>query len=43
MTRLTETGNPDSYYLDKTKNIELTGESGIIETDISYFLGLTNA
>lgn len=43
MTKLTETGNPDAYYLDKTKNIELTGESGIIETDISYFLGLTNA
>lgn len=40
-TRLTNTGNPDSYYLDKTKSIALTGESGIIETDISYFLGIS--
>lgn len=40
-TRLTNTGNPDSYYLNKTKSIALTGESGIIETDISYFLGIS--
>lgn len=41
VTRLTETGNSESLYLDKTKTIALTGKSGTIEQDISYFLGIT--
>lgn len=41
ITKLTETGNPDSYHLNKTKTITLTGDDGIIEQDISYFLGIT--
>ena len=40
-TKLTETGNSESLYLDKTKTIALTGKSGVIEQDISYFLGIT--
>lgn len=41
ITKLTETGNAESLYLNKTKTIALTGESGAIEQDISYFLGIT--
>lgn len=41
VTKLTETGNSESLYLDKTKTIALTGKSGVIEQDISYFLGIT--
>lgn len=41
ITKLTETGNEESLYLNKTKTIALTGESGTIEQDISYFLGIT--
>ncbi len=40
-TKLTETGNAESLYLDKTKIIALTGKTGVIEQDISYFLGIT--
>lgn len=40
-TKLTETGNAGSLYLDKTKTITLTSKSGAIEQDISYFLGIT--
>lgn len=41
VTKLTETGNSESLYLDKIKTIALTGKSGVIEQDISYFLGIT--
>lgn len=40
-TILTDTGNSESYHLNKTKTIALNTESGIVETDISYFLGIT--
>lgn len=40
-TKLTETGNSEDYKLDKTKTITLTGNDGVIEQDISYFLGIT--
>lgn len=40
VTKLSETGNPDTHYLNKTKEIQLTNEDGYIETDISYFFGL---
>lgn len=41
ITKLTETGNSEDYKLNKTKTITLTGDDGVIEQDISYFLGIT--
>ena len=41
ITKLTDTGNSESYHLNKTKTITLTGDTGVIEQDISYFLGIT--
>ncbi len=41
ITKLTETGNSEDYKLSKTKTITLTGDDGVIEQDISYFLGIT--
>lgn len=41
-TKLTETANYESYYLNKTKEIELTNQNTYIETDVSYFLGLSS-
>lgn len=43
VTKLTETGNSEDYKLNKTKTITLTGDDGVIEQDISYFLGITAA
>lgn len=43
VTKLTETGNSEDYKLNKTKTITLTGDNGVIEQDISYFLGITAA
>lgn len=41
ITKLTETGNSEDYKLNKTKTITLVGDDGVIEQDISYFLGIT--
>lgn len=41
VTKLTETGNSEDYKLNKTKTITLVGDGGIIEQDVSYFLGIT--
>lgn len=41
VTKLTETGNSEDYKLNKTKTITLVGDDGIIEQDVSYFLGIT--
>ena len=43
VTKLTETGNSEDYKLNKTKTITLIGDDGVIEQDISYFLGITAA
>lgn len=43
VTKLTETGNSEDYKLNKTKTITLIGDNGVIEQDISYFLGITAA
>lgn len=41
VTKLTETGNSEDYKLNKTKTITLVGDDGVIEQDVSYFLGIT--
>lgn len=41
VTKLTETGNSEDYKLNKTKTITLIGDDGVIEQDVSYFLGIT--
>lgn len=41
ITKLTETGNSEDYKLNKTKTITLIGNDGVIEQDVSYFLGIT--
>lgn len=41
VTKLTETGNSEDYKLNKTKTITLIGNDGVIEQDVSYFLGIT--
>lgn len=41
ITKLTETGNSEDYKLNKTKTITLVGDDGVIEQDVSYFLGIT--
>ena len=41
VTKLTETGNSEDYKLNKTKTIALIGDDGVIEQDVSYFLGIT--
>ncbi len=41
VTKLTETGNSEDYKLNKTKTIALIGNDGVIEQDVSYFLGIT--
>lgn len=41
ITKLTETGNSEDYKLNKTKTITLVGNDGVIEQDVSYFLGIT--
>lgn len=41
VTKLTETGNSEDYKLNKTKTITLFGDDGVIEQDVSYFLGIT--
>ena len=41
ITKLTETGNSEDYKLNKTKTITLVGDNGVIEQDVSYFLGIT--
>lgn len=41
VTKLTETGNSEDCKLNKTKTITLVGDDGVIEQDVSYFLGIT--
>lgn len=41
VTKLTETGNSEDYKLNKIKTITLVGDDGVIEQDVSYFLGIT--
>lgn len=41
VTKLTETGNSEDSKLNKTKTITLVGDDGVIEQDVSYFLGIT--
>lgn len=41
ITKLTETGNSEDYKLNKIKTITLVGDDGVIEQDVSYFLGIT--
>lgn len=41
VTKLTETGNSEDYKLNKIKTITLIGDDGVIEQDVSYFLGIT--
>lgn len=41
VTKLTETGNSEDYKLNKTKTVTLVGDDGVIEQDVSYFLGIT--
>lgn len=41
VTKLAETGNSEDYKLNKTKTITLVGDDGVIEQDVSYFLGIT--